>query len=279
MTPTRRTALVLLLLLAVLAPARARPAAADDSACPGCRVAGGPGEYVGALLIPPGSGPDPSGLPGVAARCDGCVWTLEPACQTPGATGGVICPGALRACPPPQLRVALLLQRPGTAVAIRVGTFCYDGTVALQPAALVPGVRDRFVQLLPPLQASFQPRGVGIVNVPVLFAAGQAGSLGRPRFTLAGHVVDLAATASWTWSYGDGGSGWFAVPGGGWPDTAVAHRYSSPGTFTVAVTTTWQGQFWVDGTGPFAVAGAPVTQRVLLSVPVRAAHAELIGTG
>jgi hypothetical protein len=232
---------------------------------------------VGGLLIPPESQPDPPGLPGVASKCDGCIWTLEPACQTPGPTGGVICPGALGTCPAPQLRVALLLQRPGAVAAVRIGTFCYDPAVVLQPTALVPGVRDRFVQLLPALRPSFQPRGLGIVNVPVLFATGQAGSLGRPRFMLAGHVVDLAATASWTWEYGDGAGGRFNVPGGGWPDTDVAHVYPRPGAFTVAVTTTWQGQFWVDGTGPFSVAGPPVTQRAILAVPVRAAHAELLG--
>lgn len=67
-------------------------------------------------------------------------------------------------------------------------------------------------------------------------------------------------------------------PGGPWPDVDVAHAYATAGRFTVRVTTIWQGQFWVDGAGPFAVDGVPVTQRALLVVPVRPAHAELVAT-
>ncbi len=268
---------LLLGLLSVLSVLSVRPAA--GSGCPGCEVGTGPGQYVGSLLIPPGSRPVPAGLPVMAAHCDGCLWTLEPACQRPGATGGVVCPGALGTCPPPQLRMALLLQRPGEPVARRVGAFCAVPGVPLQPAALVPGVRDRFVRLVPALRPAFQPRGFGIVNVPVVFAAGQAGSIGRPTFPLAGHRVALSATATWTWEFGDGRSLRTVRPGGPWPDVSVGHAYASAAEFVVLVTTTWQGQFWVDGSGPFAVDGAPVVQTATLPVPVRAAHAELVDPG
>ncbi len=253
--------------------------AASGSGCPGCGVTTGPGQYVGSLLIPPGSRPVPAALPSLAANCPGCAWTLEPACQRPGVTGQNSCPGAVLSCrpqPPPRLRLALLLQRPGDPVPRRVGTFCFDPAVPLQPAALVPGVRDRFVRLVPALRPAFQPDGFGIVNVPVVFAAGQAASIGRPVFALAGHRVALQATASWRWDFGDGGSERTALPGGPWPDVAVAHAYVAADRFAVRVTTVWQGQFWVDGSGPFAVDGAPVTQTAALTVPVRAAAAELV---
>jgi hypothetical protein len=162
-------------------------------------------------------------------------------------------------------------------VAVRVGTFCLAPGVPLQPTALVPGVRDRFVRLVPPLRPTFQPRAFGIVNVPVVFAAGQASSLGRPVFALAGHRIALTATAGWSWQFGDGGSTRTQRPGGAWPDVDVAHVYCAPGRFPVTVTTTWQGQFWVDGVGPFGVAGAPVRQTARLVVPVRSALAELMG--
>jgi hypothetical protein len=273
--------LVVLLVLAVLAGPGAAAASADAArtGCSACTVQTGPGQYVGSLLIPPGSRPEPPGLPSVARSCDGCVWTLEPACQSPVATGGVVCPGALRACPAPQLRLALLLQRPGEPVATRVGTFCLAPGVPLQPGALVPGVRDRFVRLVPPLRPSFQPRGFGIVNVPVLLAAGQPGDIGRPVFTLAGHRVALTATASWVWRYGDGSRLATSRPGGAWPDVDVAHAYGRDGRYVTMVTTTWQGQFWVDGAGPFVIDGDPVTQDAQIVVPVRAAVAQLLGTG
>jgi hypothetical protein len=280
MPPAARTLVVLLVLLTVqlvAAGGTSRAARADESSdCPTCTVQTGPGEYVGSLLIPPGSRPRPPSLPATAASCDGCEWTLEPACQRPGATGGVVCPGALGACPPPQLRLALLLRRPGETVAVRVGTFCLAPGVPLQPTALVPGVRDRFVRLLPPLRPSAQPRGSAVVNVPAVFAAGQPPSIGRPVLALAGHQVVLAARATWQWRFGDGSSQVAARPGGPWPDVDVSHPYDRPGAYVVTVTTTWQGQFWVDGTGPFVIDGAPVTQAATLDLPVRAAVAQLI---
>ena len=59
----------------------------------------------------------------------------------------------------------------------------------------------------------------------------------------------------------------------------MAHVYDAVTAATrVTVTTTWQGQFWVDGLGPFVVDGAPVTQTARLVVPVRSAVAQLLGT-
>jgi len=238
-------------------------------------VGTGPQQYVGSLLIPPGRDPVPPTVVGLAAHCDGCLWTLEPACRTPGVTGGLLCPGALGTCPSPQIRMALLLQRRGDAKPWRVGTFCDDPAVTLQPAALDPGVRDRFVALVPPLRPGFEPRGRGIVNVPVLFASGQPATLGRPTFELGGHRITLEATATWSWGFGDGGAVSSRAPGGIWPDQAVNHSYRSAGQFTVSVTTSWSGQFWVDGAGPFVVEGPAPTQRAVLSVLVLPARAEL----
>jgi hypothetical protein len=273
----RSLVVVLVLLAGVL---RAGPVSADGTppGCGACTVQTGPGRYVGSLLLPPGSRPEPPGLPATARSCDGCVWTLEPACQSPVATG-VVCPGALRACPPPQLRLALLLQRPGETVATRVGTFCLAPGVPLQPAALVPGVHDRFVRLVPALRPSFQPEGFGIVNLPVVLAAGQPAGIGRPVFSLAGHRITLTASASWLWRYGDGAQLTTSRPGGPWPDEDVAHAYDRDGRYVVTVTTTWMGQFWVDGAGPYVVDGPPVTQSAQIVVPVRSAVAQLLGTG
>jgi hypothetical protein len=98
-------------------------------------------------------------------------------------------------------------------------------------------------------------------------------------FALAGHRVALVAAASWLWELGDGATVRTTRPGGAWPDVDVAHAYGRAGSFVVTVTTTWQGQFWVDGVGPFVVDGVPVTQTARVPVPVRAAHAQLLGTG
>ena len=173
--------------------------------------------------------------------------------------------------------MALWRQRPADPVPVAQGTFCLAPGVPLQPVQLVPGVRDRFARLVPALHPSYQPRGRGLVNLPVLFASGETTSLGRPAFLLGGRRVVLAATVTWVWDTGDGTRLRTRSPGGGWPVTDVAHAYRAPGTYTVRVTAEWAGQFWVDGAGPFGVTGGPVTQTVRLVVPVVAARAWLVG--
>jgi hypothetical protein len=67
------------------------------------------------------------------------------------------------------------------------------------------------------------------------------------------------------------------VPGGAWPDKSVSYTYGQPGTRQVSVTTTWQGQFMVDGLGPFPVNGPAVSQTSApIAVPVREVRSELV---
>ena len=159
---------------------------------------------------------------------------------------------------------------------MEVGTFCDDPTVALQPAMLVPGVRDRFLRLVPQLRPSVQPPGGSLVNLPVVLASGQPRTIGRHRFVLAGRTVLLEADAWWTWDLGDGHRLLTHEPGGRWPNTSVTHAYGRSGRYAVRVTTSWQARFWVDGAGPFVVTGVPVTQQRVVVVAVRAACAVLV---
>ena len=204
MTTAYRMAMVVMLLVWVVAGPTSE-VLADDSPCYGCGVTSGPGSesYRGALLLPPGSD---AGLAKTAAQCDGCEWHLQPDCRDTAGTGDVICPGAFGTCPPGRIRVELSLRRPGWPVFQIVGTFCRGPGQALTPEALVPGVRDQFVKYLPAMRPSFQPAGRGIVNIPVLFAAGQPETIGRPAFALGGFRVELEARASWRWDFGDGAS-------------------------------------------------------------------------
>jgi len=138
-------------------------------------------------------------------------------------------------------------------------------------------VRDRFIDLLPKQHPSFQPRTGGLVNVPVVFAAGQAGTLAHPTFDLAGFSVSLDVSATWTWDFDDGRPQRFTKPGGAYPDLDVTHTYATSDDRTVRVTTTWTGTFTVDGLGPFDITGPAVTQvSAPLDVPIHQARGELI---
>jgi hypothetical protein len=172
--------------------------------------------------------------------------------------------------------MVLFLKRPTWPGFVKVGAFCEGPGDTLTPDALIPGVRDHFVQYLPALAATYQPPGRGIVNLPVIFAAGQPATLGQHAFTLGAHQVTLDATATWHWDYGDHATADLTTPGGPYPNQDVTHTYLHPQTATTTVTTTWAGQFWVDGAGPFEVTGPPITQTQTLHVPVKEAHAVLV---
>lgn len=267
-------ATVLVALLAVSATGSGDAAAA--AGCHSCVISPDPGAaaYRGSLLLPPGTDPR---LAVAAARCDQCSWLVQPKCRDSAGTGDANCVGAAHLCARGAIRMELFLQRPAWPRFRLVGQFCLGPGDVLTPVALFPGVRDRFVRYLPALAPSFQPSGRGIVNLPVLFAAGQPSSLGRTSFALAGYRIDLQAAARWHWDFGDGATENVTVPGGAYPDVSVAHAYTWQQTFAVSVTTTWVGEFWVDGAGPFPVPGPPITQTSPLEVPVKQAEAVLVG--
>jgi len=258
--------------LVTVGPVPVRPAQAS---CSGCGVQSDPGAaaYRGSLLLPAGTDP---ALAATAARCYGCSWVVEPQCGDSPASDA-ICFGATHRCAPGWVRMQLFLQRPGWPGFRLVGGFCLGPGQLLTPVGLDPGVRAQFLTYLPALAPSFQPRGRGIVNLPVVFATGQPSSLGLKAFPLGGHRILLDATATWHWAYGDGAVQDTSSPGSGYPDLSVSHTYTQPGSAMVTVTTTWAGQYWVDGSGPFAVAGPALTQSATVAVAVREALAVLVG--
>jgi hypothetical protein len=140
-----------------------------------------------------------------------------------------------------------------------------------------PLVRAKFIDLLPKQHPSFQPKAGGLVNVPVVFAAGQVGDLDHPTFDLDGFVVTLDVSAKWTWDFDDGKPQKFTKPGGAYPDMDVSHTYVTTDDRKVTVTTTWDGTYTVDDLGPFDITGPAVTQvSPQLALPIRQARGELV---
>ncbi len=230
----------------------------------------------GAILIPAAGFVGDPALRGQAADCPGCSWQLAPWCKFTEPGGSAACLGAVIACPAGSIRLAIFLRRPGETTFQQVGSFCQSSGQPLTPAQLIPDVRDRFLELLPPQSPSYQPAAGTLVNLPTIFAAGQPATIGQKQFDLAGFSIGLTATASWLWQWGDGSSAVFDTPGGPYPDQSVTHTYRAAGSRRVVVTTTWDGVFTVDGLGPFAVAGPPVEQSSALDVTVREARAQLV---
>jgi hypothetical protein len=221
---------------------------------------------------------------GAASLCEGCEWQIVSVC-----VGGVLdngCGGALVGCPPREFRMRVMRRVPPAATWDYVGDVCIGG--GSQPVAVADAaraVRDRFVDLLPRPDPSYQPAGGALANLPTVFASGQREGVERDDFQLFAMPVQVEAQPSWVWDFGDGdgdGPGGGAAltttkAGGRYPDLSVAHTYRRAGPRTVTVDTAWTGTFTVDGLGPFEVTGGPVNQRAELSVMVREAGGQLVG--
>ena len=271
------TATLLFSFLVQLAPAQA-----GECGLATCDVVGDDqADAIEGRVLIPGEGFD--GDPGIrreAATCDGCAWALTPSCWGNDETDQNGCTAVVAACPAPALRYDILRRRPGETDFVYVGSTCIQPGSPLTVAELTPRVRDQFLDLLPPQDPSMQPAAGALVNVPALFAAGQPGSIGRDTFDLAGFAVVLTARARWTWDFGDGSRRTYDRPGGPYPNDDVSHTYLTTADREVVVTTTWDGEFTVDGLGPFPVAGPPVTQvSPPLDVVVRGARSELVSGG
>gem|GEM_PF-1639436 len=265
--------------LAAPAPARAAGHGAARSAGGQCgfvcQVSGLPGAagYVGQIIIPAVGFQGPGGARASAAGCARCVWEVVPWCYHRG--GAALCLGAVSSCPAGLLRMALYVQQPAAQAFTVVAAYC-TGQAGVQPlSALAAGVRGRMVALLPPLAPRAWPPGGSLVNLPVLFAAGQSPGF-APVAVVAGYPVRLSARQVFGWTFGDGASQVTQSPGGAWPDTSVVHTYAQAGRYGVVVRAAWAATFQVAGLGPFAVTGPPVTQRAVLAVGVRSAVAVLV---
>jgi hypothetical protein len=211
-----------------------------------------------------------------AAGCDDCAWRVTSSCTRMEFETGS-CPGSHVDCPAGTVRVRVWLQAVGEPWRL-VGTACLGDAPPVTVSDLGGGVRDRAEALLPPLRAGVQPADGALVGLPAVFRTGQpaAGIVGADLSVLGFDVV-LDARVRWHWAWGDGAESWTSRPGGRWPDASVSHTYRRAGSVEARATSVWRAQYVVDGLGPFAVPGPPLTQDSVIGVVVREARAVLVG--
>lgn len=124
-------------------------------------------------------------------------------------------------------------------------------------AALIEAIEHEWTTLTPqPSDIDLQPdTGWVLATVPTIAMAGDAPRLHAA--TLLGEAVEIRATASgYVWDWGDGTQTTTTDPGRPYPNATLTHTFprASDGS-TVSLTTTWTGEFRVNG-GPWhAIAG------------------------
>ncbi|MCU1432311.1 MAG: hypothetical protein JWP95_1416 [Actinotalea sp.] len=147
------------------------------------------------------------------------------------------------------------------------------------PAPVIVLSTEDFRRL--PLAASVisaQPAdGRGLVNKDLVVYT-EAASQTVQTVVLDVPVTVQATPTTYTWTFGDGSPGLSTSdPGAPWPNHTVAHPFTQPGSYQVQLTTTWSGQFQVDGAGPWLpVAGTAQTVSSPFTATVEEARTYLV---
>lgn len=259
----RATALVVvLLLLGQGALAVGLPAALPGAAAADCRAgAGGGAVGVGCTDHVPGRGGSSAGQGGgQAAGSSGPRYRYRYvlACDgnTLDAPGSTTCELATTQCAAPRLFYWQYRSSDGVAWQL-TGTRCLTRQEAVDGEA-VPGLTLADFRRLPlPGQAVVLEPGNGyaLVGVPLNAVAGTA-QVALTTTVLGAGVAVRATPVAYTWDFGDGTVlGPTTDPGAPYPALGTTHTYERGGDVTVTLTTTYAGEFSVQGGAFQAVAG------------------------
>ena len=193
-----------------------------------------------------------------------------------GADSGV----RVTTCPDGSAALDPLYRRPLDAAGNPTGPWerVDDGGCAEDLEPIVLTAEDFRRLPLTPSTPRLQPAdGRALVNVPlIVFTDPEPQQL---QTTVLGVPVTVRATpTSWTWDFGDRSTPLTTTdPGHPYPDHTLAHPYATPGTYTVTVTTTWTGQFQVNGTGPWQdVDGTAQTTSAPIPITTEEAPSRLV---
>ncbi|WP_156742338.1 hypothetical protein [Occultella aeris] len=189
------------------------------------------------------------------------IFALYPDCPPAGSEFSAIPIG----CP-------LLTDSGSVAMKFKAG----NGEDELVPAteALTLTVTDFQRLLLVGSEINLQPQGEWtLVNMDTIVFTD--GTIQEFSTTVLGLPVAVRATpVEFTWDFGDGSAPLVTTEAGaGYPDHTLTHVYTTVETVEITLTTSWSGEFQINGTGPWlAVNGTATT--VTVSDPLRVETAE-----
>lgn len=115
--------------------------------------------------------------------------------------------------------------------------------------------------LVTPSTPRYQPaNGRGLVNMELIVYVDPTPQM-LSTVVLGVPLTVRATPVQFTWDFGDGSDPLVTTdPGAPYPDFTVAHIYREPGSYEVQLTTTWRGEYQINGAGPWVpVAGAVTT--------------------
>ncbi|CAB4709910.1 unannotated protein [freshwater metagenome] len=105
---------------------------------------------------------------------------------------------------------------------------------------------DRLIKMVPTGTIAYQPEFEPLVHVPVIFWC-DLPSIFQSRVNIIGEVIDVALRPGFAWQWGDGEIFTTTQSGAPYPNQQITHTYKQPGTYTVTLIATWNGNFKHNG--------------------------------
>ena len=225
----------------------------------------------GGLLLPSSYSGDSTSKK-VVAQCLDCVWRYTVYCQQ--GRGG-FCAHAVTTCPPGQVRYRVWFGKSNQTTKV-VGTVCWGFSKPVTRKDIESELHNSTLRYVPALNPGVAPKGSTYTSVPIFVWSGQPQLFSPKPMYLAGHQVQIRATALWQWCWGDGTVQWTSVPGSMLPKPTLFHRYLKAGSYQVQVRTVWQATYVVPGIGSFNASSDGIGQNAQFSIRVKASRAVLV---
>jgi hypothetical protein len=146
--------------------------------------------------------------------------------------------------------------------------------ISPKPRNTSKSLADKVLQSLPTLQVAYQPQGKALPKLPVIFWT-DLPTFFNKDYKILGQTVSVNLKPKSIWSFGDGSVLVTSKVGKPYPSTEISHSYLVPGTYTVLVTSYWDGSFTVDGV-ELPIGGA-IKQVTAVDVKVVGASTKFVG--
>lgn len=145
----------------------------------------------------------------------------------------------------------------------RQGTICVgDETDFVTADDVALEITESWEAVVPEQNPSMQsPGGRTAVNLATYFHSGQPKRMPKTDVDVFNFTATVSARGEWEWTFEPGVTKTFNMPEStyGERNARVRHTYTTAGTNTVVLNTTWWGQFSVGGNGPYDI-DTPATQ-------------------
>lgn len=207
------------------------------------------------------------------ASCMQCVWRYTIYC----AVGtSALCAHAVSTCRLGEIRYRVWFGINERSVK-DIGSLCWGLNPPTTRRDIERKMRAGSLRYLPPLAPAISPKGKTFTSIPILVWSGQHPQFVPAPMNLLGRSVQVRATATWLWNWGDGTQQWTVLPGSLYPHKTLTHQYRRPGNYHIRVSSYWRANYEIHGIGFFPVQGVSVRQNSDILLSVRAARAVLVG--